>query len=230
MASKAARKQLTALIEQIDALFPTLSGKPAADLLVEKASIIRQQIQMEQDAEERQVENTAADAAARVASLTEQLTAATARVTELERENGRLDTLSKTREVVTLTVSDPRHAQTAEERDLLQRIVTTLTATMSEQSRIESAVRLSLHSPAAAETYARLANVDWGTLSQYLKVSEVDLIRWSGVRDPKIALMVKTILALKFPPPKIEASTGYVTDTRSGEQRLADAKKLVRGL
>jgi hypothetical protein len=82
-------KALYALVAQIDALYPTVD-KPAkqADLLLEKANVLRDIAKMEQAADA----DAAAAQAQKISILTEQIAVLTEQVTELERDNARLQT------------------------------------------------------------------------------------------------------------------------------------------
>ncbi len=221
--SSRTRRDLQATIAQIDTLFPALANKPSkqADLLCEKASAIKTLISLE--TEERETERDIL-----VKELEQQHAIEQRRIAELEQQNRELQVTALTRAVV--TVSDPNHAAVKEERDALQSIVALLAATLAEDARAETAVRVSqlCNSPRAVEFFCRLVNIDYGALTRYTTSSESDLRRLQTARDSN-GVIVRAVLAVKYPAPaKPQAPAVYVPDLRSAEEKLRDAKASVR--
>jgi len=54
-------KELRKLVKQMDGLLPTLSGKEAANLLIEKASVVKALINLETERLSREVERLTAE-------------------------------------------------------------------------------------------------------------------------------------------------------------------------
>jgi hypothetical protein len=221
--STKAVRELRATVAQIDELFPALADKPAkqADLLIEKCATVKTLIALE--SEELETEQ-----AGRVEELEQQLSVSAAKIAELPRENAALKVTASTREVV--TVPDPNHAAVKEDRDALQSIVALLAATLAEDARAETAVRVSqsCNSPRAVESFCRLVNVNYGALTRYTTSSESDLRRLQTARDSN-GVIVRAVLAVNYAAPvKPQAPAVFILDTRSADEKLRDAKASVR--
>jgi hypothetical protein len=215
---------LQATIVQIDTLFPALADKPSkqADLLIEKSATIKALINLE--AEDRET-----DQDIRLKELEAGHEADRRRIAEMTQQNRELQTLASTRQVV--TVFDPNHAAVKEERDALQSIVALLAATLAEDARAETAVRVSqsCNSPRAVESFCRLVNIDYGALTRYVTSSESDLRRLQTARDSN-GVLVRAVLAVNYAAPaKPQAPAGvFIPDPRSADEKLRDAKASVR--
>jgi hypothetical protein len=200
-----ARRDLRTTIAQIDNLFPALADKPSkqADLLCEKASAIKTLLALE--AEDRQTEQDI-----RVKELEQQHATDANTIAELKKQNRELQVTASTRQVV--TVPDPDHAAVKEERDLLHRVITSIVASMSEEDRAGVAVKglMSTANVAAGQSLCKLLKIDHWNLRGYLAYTESDLRRLQTARDSN-GVLVRAILAEKFPPPKVEAP---VSETR----------------
>jgi len=128
-----------------------------------------------------------------------------------------------------------RHCQRSEsravkeERDSLESIVALLAATLSEDARAETAVRVSqsCNSPRAVESFCRLV-VNYGALTRYTTSSESDLRRLQTARDSN-GILVRAVLAVNYAAPaKPQAPAVFIPDTRSADEKLRDAKASVR--
>jgi hypothetical protein len=128
------------------------------------------------------------------------------------------------------TVPDPNHAAVKDSRDALESIVTLLAATLAEDAKAETAVRVSqsCNSPRAVESFCRLVNVDYGALTRYTTSSESDLRRLQTARDSN-GVIVRAVLAVNYAAPaKPQAPVVFIPDTRSADEKLRDAKASVR--
>jgi hypothetical protein len=206
--STKAVRELRATVAQIDSLLPALADKPAkqADLLIEKSATIKSLIALE--SEERETECDI-----RLKELEAGHEADSRRIAELTQQNRELQTLASTRQVV--TVSDPNHAAVKEERDALQSIVALLAATLAEDARAETAVRVSqsCSSPRVVEYFCRLVNIDYGALTRYVTSSEPDLRRLQTARDSN-GVLVRAVLAVNYAAPvKTEAPAVFIPQT-----------------
>ena len=99
------------------------------------------------------------------------------RVTELEQQNKQLrdELLTKRLEAMSMnriTVPDPNHVATKEERDSLQMVIRTLTSGMTEETKADAAVRLFEVSSKAAEIFCRLILLDYGDLMRMMGRTE----------------------------------------------------------
>jgi hypothetical protein len=226
--SRSSIKALQELVKQMDTLFPTLNGKEAANLLIEKASIIRQQIEMEDTAEERKAGALAAGQAEKITALEQKSSASAAKITELEQQNRELQAKASTPRIE--CIPDPNHATVKEERDALHGIVTLIAATLAEDARAEAAVRViqSCSNPAAVDTFCRLVKIDYGALVDYATYTESALRGLQSARDSN-GIIVRAVLAVKYPAPvKPQAPVVVVPDLRSADEKLRDAKASVR--
>ena len=127
-------------------------------------------------------------------------------------------------------MSDPNHASVKEERDSLESIVDLLAATLAEDARAETTVRVSqsCSSPRAVESFCRLVNIDYGALTRYVTSSEPDLRRLQTARDSN-GVLVRAVLAVNYAAPaKPQAPVVFIPDTRSADEKLRDAKASVR--
>ncbi len=219
--STKARRDLQATIAQIDTLLPALADKPSkqADILCEKASAIKTLITLE--AEERETEQEI-----RIKELEAGHEADSCRIAELEQQNRGLQVAASMREVV--TVSDPNHAAVKEERDALESIVTLFAGVLTEDIKAETAVRVTSCSPRAVKSFCRLAHIDYGALLRYTTLAEPELRRLQTARDSN-GVIVRAVLAVKYPAPaKLQEPAVLIPDTRSGDEKLRDAKASVR--
>ncbi len=227
--SSKARRNLQTTIAQIDTLFPALADKPSkqADLLCEKASAVKTLLSLE--AEDRETEQDT-----RAKELEQQHATDTHEIAELRKQNRELQTLASTRKVV--TVSDPNHAAVKEERDALQSIVALLAATLldsvTEDARAQTAVRVaqSCKCRRVVELFCKLTHIDCGNLSGYLSYTESALsaLRGSQTAKDSNVVLARAVLAVKYPAPAKPQAPVFVPDHRSGEEKLADAKKQTR--
>jgi len=239
-------KALQALIAQMDALFPTLSGKPAADILCEKASIIRQQIQMEQDAEECKAEADKADQSAKISELTSELTAANAKVTSLTAQSARWESLAGERKIE--YQPNPQHAAVRGERDALRQLLTDIVRTLVEacpdscrvETVIKAAVKLFPSCPKIGEVFGD-GKFDFRWLQQWLPqfmtATQFDLTREQGSADKRIGRLAQECISVRFPSPVKVAPPVPVPErilmTQEerdvlGMAKLAAAKELTR--
>ena len=198
--STKAVRELRATVAQIDALFPALVDKPAkqADLLIEKSATIKSLIALESGEREDEQDG-------KIKFLEQQHAADTQAIADLKKQNAVLQVTASTPQVI--TVSDPIHAATREERDAWQSIVSVLTATMADSGRAEAAVRVSMTCSYSrtVEAFCRLARIDYGALLDYATYTESALRRLEHGKDSRAAL-VRAFLAVKFSAPvKIEA-------------------------
>src|SRR5712692_258265 len=91
--------------------------------------------------------------------------------------------------------------------------------------RAETAVRIyQSYSPTAAESFCRLARVDYRALDSYMGYSESALRGLQSARDSN-GVIVRAVLARKFPAHVTpQAPETFIPDTRSAEEKLRDAK------
>jgi hypothetical protein len=223
-------KALQALVTQIDSILPTLTGKPAADVICEKGSILRTLLEIEQHVEERQAEQHDVDQAGKIAELTQELSVATVKNRELEQETATLKTRADNPKIV--TVSDPEAAKVRKQKAALENIIVLLIASMSDEARTEMAVRINAScSPEMTELFCKLAKTRFDLLVRMLRCPEAELKRLSVAKGPE-GVVIRSILKVNYnyppPAPVAGAPTGFIPDTRSGEERLRDAKASVR--
>jgi hypothetical protein len=221
-------KALNELVKQFDSVLPTLSGKPAADILVEKSSVLRQIIKIEREDEDAKTEKDATDAAEKIASLTQQLSDSQGQVTSLSSENVRLQKLADTPRIE--RIPDERHVATAEERDNLQNAMSYLAAILNElpvETRLEIVVRFaqSCSHSGIVKSFCQAARVGFDDLSRFLRCSEVDLIRWQDAPDTKP--LVKMVRQIKFPKPVRSVEPEQPERPLTGEEKVEQAKRLV---
>jgi hypothetical protein len=228
-------KTLQALVKQFDELLPTLQGKPAADLLCEKSSVVRQQIEIEREDDAGEQVKLIAALKEQLAQATTQITALSLRVKELEGDNARLTLLAETPEVQVIT--DPKTAILQEEKDQILLLLSRVIDGLSQEGRVKLAVKIAnaLDRP-AVETFAKIAGLDAETLIKFGTLGEVDLIRMSQAADLKIGSIARHWLAFKFP----NAARVKVPDQQpvepqpyvhmSVEEKIAAAKAQTRNI
>jgi len=217
-------KEIRSTLAQMDQVLPELEAKQKAALLTEKGSLLKTLFTLERETEQAEQAEESAKMTQRIAELSEQLSVSAARVKELERENARLTTLAGTRKIE--YVPDPNHASVQEERTSLMHV---MVSGLDEPALVEMAVRVSQScSPGLLERFCQVARIELWNLKRFLGASEQDLKKWAGAKD-SAGTIVRAILAVKYPAPVKKTETPvFIPDTRSGEEKLRDAKASVR--
>ncbi len=222
MKKSKAVKELRAIMAQIDSLIPSLQDKPSkiADLIIEKSGIVRDVHALETADSESEQER-------RISELESETKIAAARNSELERENAELQ--RKANERLVEYQPDPKHAETATERDTLRNALQGILgfiASLPEDARAELAVRIYQSHPAIAETVCRSVKIDYGAVIRYTEASEPDLKRLQTARDSN-GVIIRAVLTLKYPPPANKPDE-LIRDSRSVEEKLQEAKEYGR--
>ena len=110
---KSNTKALTALVKQMDELYETLEPKQRASILIEKASLVRQVVAMEQASEDAKAEAAAEVQAKRIVELESELARARERIKTLERTS-----ITRMLEQVSVRTSD-RKGEAAQDRQVV---------------------------------------------------------------------------------------------------------------
>ena len=110
---KSNTKALTALVKQMDELYETLEPKQRASILIEKASLVRQVVAMEQASEDAKAEAAAELQAKRIVELESELARARERIKTLERTS-----ITRMLEQVSVRTSD-RKGEAAQDRQVV---------------------------------------------------------------------------------------------------------------
>jgi len=227
--SSKTRRDLQATIAQIDALFPTLADKPSkqADILCEKSSAIKTLLNLE--AEERETEQDI-----RLKELEARHEADASRVAELEQQNA---SLRVTRIPETVTIPDPEHAAVRRQNGELTSVLKFIAENLgTEAQRAQMAIRIIQScSPEAAKIVVPFLGFDYIDYARMLLKTERELLQIisSAQREGTAVVAAKAILAVRdrsatkkavdpVEPPEV------IPDTRSGDEKLREAKELAR--
>jgi hypothetical protein len=224
------RRQLEDIVKQFDDCLSSqeLKDGKRADVLIEKAGVLKTLLQVETDEkhDEALVETQRLQEQHTVDAATiEQLKA---RVTELE---------SRTNEVKTVTVSDPETARVKELNAALENLLRVLASRItSDDGKAQMAVRVLQSCPEPAARlflpmlgldyveYARMM-LNYKTDRELLRIVE-NAVNGDGPlsRFARARLAVNHQAAIAAKP----KSQPFVHDTRSAEEKLAEAKAMTR--
>jgi hypothetical protein len=218
-------KALNELVKQFDSVLPTLSGKPQADILCEKSSVLRQIIEIEREDEDAKTEQDAADAAEKIAELTQQLADSVAKVASLSAEVTRLSNVQPVIE----KVPDKEHASVRAERDILKAVLAALASKMSPEDCAEAVVKFALGCDQrdVVEKFAASLNIPtvwlWHTLGLPQPTLESQTTG-SGIGG----ILARAVQKVKFPESDkpagpVEPVKPAGPDLRTLEQKNADA-------
>ena len=111
----------------------------------------------------------------------------------------------------------------------MQSAIALVAATLAEDARAETAVRVSQsrNSPRAVESLCRLVNINYGALTRYVTSSEPDLRRLQTARDSN-GVIVRAVLAVNYAAPaKPQAPVVFIPDTRSADEKLRECSPVV---
>jgi hypothetical protein len=225
-----ARRQLEDTVNQFDDCLSSqdLKDGKRADVLIEKAGVLKTLLQVEIDEkhDEALVESQ---------RLQEQHTADTATIDTLKSRVAELE--SGTNEVKTVTVSDPETARVKELNAALENLLRVLASRItSDDGKAQMAVRVLQACPAPAARlflpmlgldyteYARMM-LNYSTERELLRIVE-NAVNGDGPlsRFARARLAVNHQAAIAAKP----KSQPFVHDTRSAEEKLAEAKAMTR--
>lgn len=227
---KSARRQLEETVKQFDDCLSSqdLKDGKRADVVIEKAGVLKTLLQVEIDEkhDEALVESQ---------RLQEQHTADTATIDTLKSRVAELE--SRTNEVKTVTVSDPETARVKELNAALENLLRVLASRItSDDGKAQMAVRVLQACPASAARlflpmlgldyteYARMM-LNYSTERELLRIVE-NAVNGDGPlsRFARARLAVNHQAAIAAKP----KSQPFVQDTRSAEEKLAEAKAMTR--
>jgi hypothetical protein len=230
--SSKARRDLQATIAQIDALFPALGDKPSkqADILCEKASTIKTLLSLE--AEERENEQDQ-----RIKELEAGHEGDARRIAELEQQNAALQA-SLIPE--TVKIPDPEHAAVRQENARLTNLLKVVAESIpTEHERAQVAICvIERCSQEAARLFVPLLGFSYQQYAQMLTMYKTQqqlnyVISVAQCEGPAV-VFAKAALALC----DRESSDAVarqdsdeqrrIPDTRSGEEKLREAKEMTR--
>ncbi len=227
---KPARRQLEETVKQFDDCLSSqeLKDGKRADVVIEKAGVLKALLQVEMDEkhDEAVVENQ---------RLQEQHATDAATIEALKRRVAELE--SRSNEVKTVTVTDPETARVKELNAALDSLLRVLASRItSNDAKAQMAVRVLQACPvSAAKVFLPMLGLDYieqGRMMLNYK-DERELLRvvegavngdgpLSRFARARLAVNHQTAIAAK---PK---SQPFVPDTRSGEEKLAEAKAMTR--
>jgi hypothetical protein len=227
---KSARRQLEETVKQFDdcLLSQELKDGKRADVVIEKAGVLKTLLQVEIDEkhDEALVESQ---------RLQEQHSADSATIEELKRRVKELECRSN--EVKTVTVSDPETARVKELNAALETLLRVLASRiMSDDGKAQMAVRVLQACPeSAARLFLPMLGLNYieqaRMMLNYKTEQELRRVVESAVNGDgplsrfaraRLAVNHQTAVAAKPKPQP------YVPDTRSGEEKLAEAKAMAR--
>jgi hypothetical protein len=229
---KSARRQLEETVKQFDDCLSSqeLRDGKRADVVIEKAGVLKTLLQVEIDEkhDEAVIENQ---------RLQEQCKADAATIEALKRRVAELE--SRSNEVKTVTVSDPETARVKELNAALDSLLRVLASRItSEDGKAQMAVRVLQACPASvAKVFLPMLGLDYTEQARMMLnyKDERELLRivenavngdgpLSRFARARLAVCHQTAVAAK-PKPQT-----YVPDTRTAEEKLAEAKAMTRQL
>jgi hypothetical protein len=229
--SSKARRDLQATIAQIDALFPALGDKPSkqAEILCEKASTIKTLMSL--DAEERENEQDQ-----RIKELEAGHEEDSRRIAELEQQNS---ALRASRVPETVKIPDPEHAAVRQENARLSSLLKVVAESIpTEHERAQVAIRvIERCSQEAAKCFVPLLGFSYQQYAQMLMTHKTPqqlnyAISAAQCEGPAV-IFAKAALALRDRESQAVARQDSdeqrrIPDTRSGEEKLREAKEMTR--
>jgi hypothetical protein len=226
---RSARRQLEETVKQFDDCLSSqeLKDGKRADVVIEKAGVLKTLLQVEIDEkhDEAFVENQ---------RLQEQHTVDEATIEELKSRVTELE--SRSNEVKTVTVADPETAQVKELNAALDSLLRVLASRItSDDGKAQMAVRvLQSCSESAAKLFLPMLGLDY---TEYARMmlnykTERELLRIVGSAvngDGPLSRFARARLAVNQAAIAAKPTTQpFVPDTRSGEEKLAEAKAMTR--
>jgi hypothetical protein len=225
-----ARKQLEETVKQFDDCLTSqeLKDGKRADVIIEKAGVLKTLLQVE-------IDETHDDALVENARLQEQQAVDTATIERLKSRVAELE--SRAIEVRTVTVSDPETARVKELNADLDSVLKVLASRItSDDGKVQMAVRVLQACPAsAAKIFLPMLGLNYAEYARmmlnYKTEQELRCVVESAVNGDgplsrfaraRLAVNHHTAVAVKPNPQP------YVSDTRSAEEKLAEAKAMTR--
>lgn len=229
---RSARKQLEDTVKQFDDCLSSqeLKDGKRADVVIEKAGVLKTLLQVEIDEkhDEALTENQ---------RLQEQHSADTVKIEELKQRVAELE--SRANEVNTVTVTNPDAVRVKEPNAALETLLRVLASRItSEDGKAQMAVRVMQGcSESAARLFLPMLGLDYVEYARMMLnyKTEQELVRivesavngdgpLSRFARARLAVCHQTPVAAKPKPQP------FIPDTRSAEEKLAEAKAMTRQL
>jgi hypothetical protein len=227
---KSARRQLEDIVKQFDDCLASgeLKDGKRADVLIEKASVLKAllQIEVDEQGDETTIENE---------RLSRQHEADVATVAELKAKVEELEV--RVREVKTVMVPDPDAPQIKELNVALEELLRLLASRMtSDDARLQMAARvLSLCPAPAAKAFLPMLGLNYAEYAGMMLLHKTErelreVVEQAVNGDGRLSRFARARLAVNHPAavPAKTQSPSFVPDTRSAEEKIAEAKAMTR--